>query len=890
MEEATEVNLTLDNGGAINLPVSNKLLVLRGKTLSDAESDVRAEMGRAVRGAQVTLSLRQVRMITVTILGESFAAGTYQMPNTVTLFNAIYATGGPSDSGTLRRVQLRRSQGDVRNFDLYKFLISGDTTGDIPLQNGDLIFFSPATKMVSVTGEVVRPAMYELLENETLSDLIRFAEGLRPSAVAQRISVVSTNPGIARQLIDVDVTGIDAEGRSLQLNSGDTVTVFSIRDELVNAVLLEGAVDQPSRYEVTPGMTIADLIDRARGTLVDAYMPRADLFRKNPDGTSSLIPVNLASAMKRQPGENIEIRPGDRLVIYRESDVRFIGGRRVSIEGAVQFPKTVERPDGMRVRDLLIQGGGPLPDANLDVAFLRRRNVDGSNGPLIRINIRKAMAGDASENVILENDDELLVFRLQDTVARPEQTIRIEGAVTRPGTYNRFEGMRLSDLIMLAGGLRPDAFADQVFIRRTLPSGLPGPLLKVNAGAAVQMVEAENILLEDQDDVLVPTVREAQYVPPLTVSITGGVQRPGTYAWAQGMTIRDLFQLAGGTLPNADDTVEYARAVAPNTEPVRQLSYSRIMGSNEDNVPLEPGDVVTIQIRNDIRIEVATVTIIGAVLRPGPYVVAQGERLSSVIARAGGLLAEAYPEGAAFARDERFLVVTPQARQLPAISETFRQMSEQEYLRMRARADIEARAILAASGMPESSGNSPLVGDAIGGAVAATRAAQAAAAPNLSVDLVSPARPLRAEDLTPAGNLNINLINALRNPGGQDDVILYPGDIISVPGKPTAVSVIGAVVQPSSIFFEPGRPIDYYVQLSGGYLSDAATSEILIIRMNGRVVRYRRGVRIEVGDVIFIPSRVQAERISANRNRLDEAIKQVTNVGLVLAILRSITR
>jgi protein involved in polysaccharide export with SLBB domain len=830
------------------------------------------------------------------------------MPSNTTLFNALYFTGGPSKSGSLRNIQIKRPGGVTRVFDFYRFLISGDSSQDLPLQSGDLIFIPPAKTRVTVQGEVLRPAIYELQSGEALKDAIRFAGGAKPSAVTQRISIQSVRPGMARRLVDVNLLASAANGNQ-ELFDGDVVTVFGIRPQLENLVTLEGAVDQPSRYQLTENMTVADLIEKARGTLSNAYMQRADLFRTRSDGTRQLIVVNLENALKRDPTDNIPLMPNDRVVIYGINDVQWMGNRRVTITGAVRKPGAYERAEGMKVSDLLIQAGGLKPDAEGNLGFLQRTNPDGSMGPLLKVNLLGAATGDPQQDVPLQDRDELRVFTVEEASYHPEGKVSIKGAVQRPGSYDRGSNMTLVDLVQMAGGLLPDAYASQVYVQRNADDGTVGPLILSDLKKALDGDPAQNVSLKDGDSIIINSNDQAQFMQDQTVQILGAVQRPGTYARASNMTLLDLLRLAGGTLPNASDSVEIAKAVAPKNEKSVIYSLQRtLQGVDGDNPRIQDQDVVTVHTRGDMRTEVETVTLSGAVRQPGTYAIADGERLSSLIQRAGGLTTEAFPDGAQFFRNSKFLTTAAQRNVLPGVAEILSVVSEQEYKRALGRSELDRLKITGQNpNNSNSSGGNNIATTAgllpaltNGGPSSATAAAVGAnsvvssantAPQQAALDTVSAARPLLEEDWIPGGNLNVSIADALKRPNSRDDVVLRDGDVLNIPNKPTSVSVVGAVLQPSSVLFQAGQPILYYVTRSGGFLQDAALDQVIVIRSNGQLIMpkgSRLKTKVELGDVIFVPTKVMAERLKDRGADIDRIANRVSSTAIMLAVLKAL--
>lgn len=796
--EPREVNLRVDAQGAITLPMGGKM-VARGQTLVQLEETVRKALSRVIRNVQVTLTLRELRTMTIIIAGEAYAPGSYQVPAVATLFNALYACGGPNDNGSLRRIQLKRNDGSVHTFDFYRFLLRGDGSQDVPLQPGDVIFIPPVEVQVSVSGEVHRPAIYELLPEERLRDAIGFAGWVKPSGVAQRVAVTSVRPGEARQLIDANLLD-SGEQNNPPLYDGDTVEVYSIRPIFANLVTVEGAVDQPGNYALVPGMTVADLVERARGLIEEAYTVRADLFRTNPDETQTLIPIALSRALQRDPQANLPLQRRDRLVVYAIKDVEWMGDRRVQVKGAVQKQGTFYRADNMRVQDLLLQAGGVLPNAYIERAFLQRRNPDGSYGPLFAIDLRKAMLNDPEHNLPIQDRDVLMVYTREQAQFTPENIVTIDGAIQSPGLYPRAEGMRLADLIRLAGGPLPEAASRVEIAKARKPVGTPP--VEVELEKALQEVEVHNPLLED-------------------------------------------------------------------------------------------GDVVTVRARGDFRLKPLTVYLRGAVKEPGPYTLqAVTERLSDIVKRAGGLLDTAYPQAARLMRRPDQVISELQKTLTGRILQVLKIVNEEEYRRALARSDVERMrfaAGLTQPAVPIPSSAAALLGQATSSsATSPNKVAEAASL--LTRDLVSQARPLKDEDMLPAGNVRIDLVTALQKPGSAADVEVRDGDIIYVPEKPTTVAVVGAVVVPSAVLFTPGKNIAYYVEYAGGFTSDAARDRILVIRATGEVLPAPKVRTVELGDIIFVPTKVMAERLRDRQAEIDAAIRSITTGAIVFRLIETLVK
>lgn len=775
--EPKEQTVKVDPRGVVTLPDANVRVVVRGRTVGQAESLLRAELRRLIRGANVLVQLEEVRTMAITVMGEAHLPGRYQVPSVATLFNAVYLFGGPTADGSFRRIELRRSDGTRRTLDLYRYLLFGDASQDTPLQPGDAIFVPRAERRVVMSGEVVRPAVYELLPGERLQDAIRFAGGLRASAVASSAVLETVDEGRNRVML-----ALDARTANPELKDNDVVEVPSVASEIANAVLLEGAVERPGRYPVSPETTLSELLSLAGGLRPDAWTNRFDVFRRNDDDTTSLVAVDGAKASQTR------LQPRDRVVVYRLSDVAWTGDRVVEAVGAVRKAGTFTRSEGMRVLDLLIQANGLAPDAQLERAFLQRTESDGTPGELIAIDLRKVLAGDSEAN----------------------------------------------------------------------------------------------LTLKDRDRLLVQTVAESRYLPDQTVQVLGAVQAPGVYTRAKNLTLGDLLKLAGGPTPDAGEFVEIAKSRVPEGTPTVRVSLKEAWeGGPAASTPLEDGDFVTIASRQDLVVVPRTVTILGEVAHPGPYTLGKkGETVSDLIARAGGLTETAFPEGAQFLRNPRKLRTDPQQAVAPKVREMIDLVNEAEYRRALARGELERVRI--ASGIK----SEPIVLGLPGGGAAAPPAS--GPIPELKGETVTPARPLGLSELSPAGNINVNLPGALARKGGPQDLPLEDGDVLVIPARPTTVAVTGAVVAPSSSLYEKGRNVEWYVERSGGYTLDAAKDGILLIKPNGQVVRADRRTQPGVGDVIFVPTKVMAAKLADKQAEIDAVSRNVTSAAIVIALLRAL--
>lgn len=789
-----ENNLNVDTQGAVDIEGMGRIIV-RGMTLEQAEKAISARLKKLYKNPTVTVSLRELRTITVNAGGDIFEPGPYTLPAVASAFNLLQAAGGPTYDGSLRRIEVHRNGKIIGTLDFYQMMRSNikkdGTSYDIRLQNGDTVYVPPRESTITLAGEVRTPAIYELKEGENLTDLIRYSGGIKPSGVIQSVQVNTVDPGRSRVLKTVDVKK-PGEGEKFELYDGDSVDVFSVRQTVVNKVTIEGAVESPGDYAINEGMTIYDLLIAARGALSEASLNQAELYRWNPDNTTTLVTVDLTKVLTKDPKENMELKRWDRLKLYTRQQIAFTGFRKVEVRGAVQYPGIYERSKNMHVADILRQVGGPTPDAFLENAILMHQYGDGKT-KYEEINISEALKDNPKHNVMIEDNDLLSLYKVGEAKFVPDGIVHIKGFVNAPGIYKRGEGMKLSQLLRIAGGFTP------------------------KAGSEVTVAHARRVL----DGV------NADFSKKVTIA----------------------FDSQGRCAPH-------------------------------DDVVLDDGDVVTIQGTGGFVDKVPTITVKGAVNKPGPIVLtSKNMRLSDAIKEAGGMRAEAFPEGAAFFRDPELLDSPGQAELVKAISELFNLFNDGAYRSALAKSDI-ARAQALSQVTQEGALSIPGMSQA-----PQANAAGAVFASELSKrETVTRPRNFTDRELTPNGVIAINLPDAMKRPLGDADIQLMDGDTIEVPEIPTTISVRGAVLNQRGVLYREREGIEYYLAQAGGLAPDAEKKNIVILRRNGGTLPINKVKTLRPGDLILVPNRVLSERIGSKPNAFDSLFRSLTSTALMFRL------
>src|SRR3989304_6941443 len=432
--ELTDVKLLLDEKGEVSIPKGGRI-VARGMTISQFQGAVKEQLQRGLgKNLSLIASLDSLRSIQIFITGEAFRPGSYAVSSVTTLFNSLYASGGPSDSGSLREIKLIRNN-KTTTVDFYNYLLQGESKDDYPLIAGDTIFISKAGKLVSITGEVNRPGIYELKEAERLGDLISLGNGIKPTGMLSNVQIMSVIPNKERVVVDLDITR-SAVSSNYELFDGDSVVVAAVLPEARNIVTIKGSVERPGVYELKKGMKVSDLFSDINKPLGGVYMERADILRLNEDNkTTALIPVNLGKALSKDPYNDIKLAPMDEIIVYSKWDISFFPPRKVTILGSVQKPGDYERSEGITIKDLLIKAGGVLPNTYMDRADLLRYDFEKESNTNLPVNIKKVLEGDETENFILKDKDSLSIYTLKDVQFFPPMIVTVTGSVQRPGNF-----------------------------------------------------------------------------------------------------------------------------------------------------------------------------------------------------------------------------------------------------------------------------------------------------------------------------------------------------------------------------------------------------------------------------------------------------------------------
>jgi len=631
-------------------------------------------------------TLVKLRNNIIYAMGEVNNPGMYQLPVYGTAFAALSAVGGPKVSGSLRNVQIIRERKVIRNIDFYDYLLKGTSNDDIRLLYNDVVFIPPRTSTIGIRGEVLRPAIYELKQNESLKDLIRISGGLKATAYAYRVQIDRIIPMKNRQqgtkereLVDINIDSVMNGRETVLLYDGDIVSVFPILETVDNYVDISGAgIMRPGRYELGNKITkLIDLIQIADGPTSDVYMNKADIIRTNENLQEEFIEVNLEKAYEGDPNHNINLKRWDKVRLYSINEM--LVGKTITIRGFVKLPGTYSYADNLTLYDVIFKYVGLQDTLHLKQTYLERGDIhrlseNAQTRFLIPFNLREVWSQSPGSNLKLQPGDNIVIFSNKEMVGDPVFTIG--GFVARPGTYPLLDNMTLYDVLFTYSGLQDTTryqrtymtrgdifrFADDAKTQFTIP-------FNVNDAWNDTLGNSTKIKRGDTINLYEKSIRD--YVPQ-TVQLFGYVKNPGTYTWKQNMTLADLLTEGNGFTYGADIyTIEIANvptgeSMTDSTVYVKQIKFdysyqetypdsvvSYLLNSTElKSIMIQPHSFVFVR-KNPNTKDPKFVTINGEVQKPGQYIILQEgkDKVFDVIRRAGGLTELGFIGGATLMRD-----------------------------------------------------------------------------------------------------------------------------------------------------------------------------------------------------------------------------------------------
>jgi len=743
---------------------------------------------------------------------------------------AIDLWGGVSQ----RFVRVVDREGRITLPETGPLLVSGRTLGDVQEAvqqvlrtqfrdtSADVSLSRLRTIRVYVVGEVAEPGAYDISSLSSPLNAL-FAAG----GVTSRGSLRTLKHYRGKKLIeevdayDLLLHGVGSDAKRLE--NGDSLLVAPLGAQIT----VSGMVRRPAVYELKGEVSLADALELAGGILPAAALQHIEVQRVEAHEKRTMLSLDLTptadAAVLTKQLVAYEIHDGDQIHIF---PIAPYNEAAIYLQGHVLRPGRYSYQDGMKVTDLISSYKDLLPEPAGKYAEIVRLNPPDYRPSVESFDLSVALANPAAAPK-LQPLDTVRVFSRFDFESAP--AVWVGGEVRRPGKYGTSGQAHLRDAIFLAGGISPDAALNSAQLFRTQADGTM-KIFSVNLGEALGGNPVDNLVLQPRDRILVH--RNSANVEPPTVYVKGEVAKPGRYPLAANMHVADLVRVAGGPKRSADlenaDLTRYAEGDLPQpaTRSMNIKLSEAMNGETTEDLPLSQGDVLTIRQTpgwNDIG---ALVAIKGEVQHPGSYGIKPGERLSSVLTRAGGFGPQAYPYGAVLMRRE------VRDLELKAHLELVQRVKAQQVtLKALPEGDVDSR-------------NAKLT------AIGQTEAAL-----------------LQLETSVPIGRVVVHIqpdMKAWQNTAA--DVPVRDGDVLVVPKKADYVMVNGQVFNPTAISYRPGHSANWYLSQAGGYSQIADKKAVFVIRADGSVIAAKNNssgfwggdpmnATLRAGDMIVVPEK-----------------------------------
>ena len=542
---------------------------LSGLSVAAAKKKLKSTVGSRYQSSNIQLSVANTRTIQVNIMGEVKVPGTYRLSAFANVFYALYRAGGTSSLGTLRNIKVYRDEEVVAVIDLYDYILNGRMTGNVNLQDNDIIQVGVYDRLVGITGSVKRPMFYEMRENETLETLIKYAGDYTGDANRKTVRLVR-QAGERYQVYNVD----ESELKNFRLEDGDAVTVDGMINRFENMVEIKGAVFRPGLFRLDSNLTtVRGLIEAADGLTEDAFTARAVLHRLKADRSLITISVDVKGIMDGKVAD-IPLMNEDVLFIPTETELRT--ERTFTITGEVMSPGTYEYADNTTIEDLIVMAGGLTDKASTAKVDVSRRILDpkatqktNKIAESYTFSLKDGLVIDGEQGFVLQPYDVVHVRR--SPAFSTARNITVTGEVNYEGNFT-IEGkdMRLSDAIKMAGGITENAYLKGARLSRQLTEeerireqatleaireilvdrGDSIVWSKIEHGnsyfVGIDMEAAmkkpgsdKDILLREGDQIFVPEYNGV-------VKISGTVMFPNTVFFAAGKGLNKYIEQAGG--------------------------------------------------------------------------------------------------------------------------------------------------------------------------------------------------------------------------------------------------------------------------------------------------------------------------------------------------------
>ena len=542
---------------------------ISGLTVRQANARIRSTLGSRYSSSSIKMTLGQTRTITVNVMGEVQNPGTYSLSAFATVFHALYMAGGVSGIGTLRNIKVFRNGKEISVVDVYDYILNGKLSGNVRLQDNDVIVVGPYECIVDIAGKVKRPMYYEMKKDESVQTLLKYAGYFAGDAYTKSVRVIRKN-GSRYGVFNVQ----EFDMNSFHLADGDSVTVDSIIPRYENMVEVKGAVFRPGMYQLGGNITtVRSLIESADGLKEDAFTNRGVIHRMKEDRTLKVISVDVQGIIDGKIAD-VPLKNEDVLFIPSKSERQ--ENRTITIHGEVLYPGVYKYADNETLEDFVVQAGGLKESASTVKVDVSRRvsnrkalTRDSVIAKTYSFALKDGFVVDGQPGFTLEPFDEVYVRKSPSYSV--QQNVSIEGEVNFPGTYALTKSeSRLSDIVKASGGTNQLAYVKGARLERRIT-----PEERTRMEQVLKMAQFQSKTEEDTIDVSKLDLGDTYYVgiqldkaleapgsdydltlregdkiivPEYTntVKVSGNVLYPNTVAYKKGKGARYYVNQAGG--------------------------------------------------------------------------------------------------------------------------------------------------------------------------------------------------------------------------------------------------------------------------------------------------------------------------------------------------------
>ena len=865
-----QYTLTVQRDGSIQFPQIGALQVA-GLTYKQLQDRIKRE-AEAITGVNVNVTMGKLRSITIFVVGSVKKPGAYTVSAFDTILNALMYSGGPEivspketyeppfsfskESAEQPEKEKREKVEEIqKSIDLLKNIVEKKKF-DEELRIGEELDIQRIEEQIRILEKKKFDEDYTSMQNlydKKIQDKKEAVQSVLLGSM-RNIELRRHNRLITTfDLYDLILKGDNS--KDVRLEPGDII--FVPKAETV--VAIEGDVKVPAIYELKKEKSLLNALKLAGDITPSAYSEQIQIQRYLENRERIVLDISLDELKKEkspftlQDGDVVRIFP----VVEEDTNAVYLFGN-ITRPGKYEY-----NASGMRISDI-VKTDELKPETYFPYALIKRYVPPEMSAELVPFKLGEALLKhNMKENIPLQPGDEIHIFNKWTFEDKPY--VSVAGEVRRPELYPCDGGMRVKDAILAAGDLTKDAYLKKAEIIR-VNEKKEYQTIYFDVAKALGNDPDANLLLRDQDRIVIHSIWEEVYEK--NVYITGNVKNPGTYQYTKQMTVKDLVFKAGNILESA--YVEEAEIASQITEDRKISTVERktinlgkaLEGDPADNVILKPYDILHVKRIPDWH-ETTYVSLSGEFRFPGKYTIKKGERLSSLIERAGGYTDEAYLRGAAFTRES--VRTLQQASLDEMVKRMEREVMSQGSAQMAtavSKEEIEAK----------------------------------------KVELEQKRKFIDSlYDLKATGRMTIRMAHARLLKGSDYDITLEDGDILTIPIKNNVVNVVGAVMSRGSYIYSDDLKYQDYIAMTGGYSEYADEDNTFVLKVDGSARKIKDSIswnpfksrwemtvfgekvkEIEPGDTIIVPEEVS--QLAWLRE-----IKDITQVLMQMAVTAAVT-